>query len=177
MGSPDGNWFPWLDSELTGAGLSVVRPKLPTPEGQSLSAWQQALKDRCGALDATRDVIVGHSAGANFALRLCENQAVYALFLIAPFISALGIAEYDRLNETFINSDLSGDAIRMNCANILLFHGDNDPYVPLTQAIAIHRKLGAPLTVIRSGGHLNLESGYNTFPLLLSEILRIVHAH
>ena len=36
MGSPNGNWFPWLQSELISKGWDVDVPAFPTPEGQSL---------------------------------------------------------------------------------------------------------------------------------------------
>ncbi len=37
-GGPDTNWFPWLHSALEAQELEVVRPRLPTPQGQSLTA-------------------------------------------------------------------------------------------------------------------------------------------
>ena len=42
-GGPDTNWFPWLHSALESQGLEVVRPRLPTPQGQSLAAWLRCL--------------------------------------------------------------------------------------------------------------------------------------
>lgn len=35
LGSPDGNWFPWLAKKLEDLGHKTVRPQLPTPKGQN----------------------------------------------------------------------------------------------------------------------------------------------
>lgn len=35
LGSPEENWFPWLAEELKKLGQIVVRPQLPTLEGQT----------------------------------------------------------------------------------------------------------------------------------------------
>jgi hypothetical protein len=36
---PDTNWFSWLHAALAAEGIDVLRPRFPTPDGQSLSAW------------------------------------------------------------------------------------------------------------------------------------------
>ena len=89
-GGPDTNWFPWLHGALEAQGLEVVRPRLPTPQGQSLTAWLDAYDRAAADFPMVSTVLVGHSLGAAFALRLVERAAkpVSGLFLAAGFIGA-----------------------------------------------------------------------------------------
>ncbi len=91
-GGPDTNWFPWLHSVLEAQDLEVVRPGLPTPQGQSLTAWLDAYDSAVGVLPPAPTVLVGHSLGAAFALRLVERaqHPVTGLFLAAGLVGALG---------------------------------------------------------------------------------------
>ncbi|MFH0943316.1 MAG: hypothetical protein V1810_04035 [Candidatus Beckwithbacteria bacterium] len=75
MGSPEANWFPWLERELKGLGLEVLVPRFPTPEGPG------------------------------FFLRLLERRTspIKAAILAAPFDGFIGEEPYDTLNKTFID--------------------------------------------------------------------------
>ena len=55
-----------------------------------------------------------------------------------------------------------------------MFHGADDPYVPLAMAQELANKLGVKLNVIEKGGHLNAESGYTKFPAVLKAIYSIL---
>ena len=58
LGSPEGNWFPWLASELEKLSHETVRPRLPTPEGQSPENWEKIISE-VGSDENT--VFVAHS--------------------------------------------------------------------------------------------------------------------
>src|SRR5438128_1266288 len=60
-GGPDTNWFPWLHATLEAEGIEVVRPRFPTPVGQSLSAWLDAYDLAVKSLPLAPTVLVGHS--------------------------------------------------------------------------------------------------------------------
>ncbi len=96
-GGPETNWFPWLHAALAGDGIKVVRPRFPTPEGQSLSAWFEAYYLAVKSLHTSPAILVGHSLGAAFALRLIERavEPVAGVFLAAGFVGALGLPDYD----------------------------------------------------------------------------------
>ena len=49
--------------------------------------------------------------------------------------------------------------------------GDDDPHVPLLRSREIADHLNAPLEVVSGGGHLNGETGFNTFPQVRDAIL------
>ncbi|MBI4406684.1 serine hydrolase family protein [Candidatus Micrarchaeota archaeon] len=172
-GSPKSNWFPWLKSELEKLGHEVFVPTFPTPEGQSLSNWMDVFEVYTNKVDKN-SILVGHSIGPAFLLNVLEkaNVTVKACFFVSGFIGSLGLPQYDGINYTFTEKNFNWDKIRSNCKKFYIFHGDNDPLVPLSKANELAEKLNAELVVIKNGGHLNQGSGFLQFPQLLKEIKR-----
>lgn len=172
-GGPDTNWFPWLHGRLEAGGIEVVRPRLPTPEGQSLSAWLEAYDLAVAPLPSASTLLVGHSLGAAFALRLIERavEPVAGLFLAAGFVGALGLPDYDTINHSFFVAPFDWPAIRKRKGHsVRCWAGENDPYVPLSRSQDIATYLEAPLEIVPSGGHLNSETGFTTFPQMRDAI-------
>ena len=173
MGSPEGNWFPWLARQIRNVGVEVAVPKLPTPEGQSFENWRTALKDQYGQLGFDT-ILVGHSLGATFALRLLEEfkdgQSIVGTFLVSTVAGALGNEEYDKLNASFVDEPFRWDLIKQTAGPVKVYQGDNDPYVPVSMAEEVAKNLGVKLDLIKDGGHLNSESGFDTFPQLWQDL-------
>jgi predicted alpha/beta hydrolase family esterase len=121
-------------------------------------------------------VLVGHSAGAVFILRLLERllHPVAGTVLVSGFTAAIGIPEYDALNATFVAGGYDWERIRGNGGKIYFFSGDDDPYVPHSQAAELAARLGVTRDVIAGGGHLNAESGFTVFPELLERIAELL---
>ena len=176
-GGPDTNWFPWLHDALEAQGLEVVRPRLPTPQGQSLAAWLDAYDRAVGPLPPAATVLVGHSLGAAFALRLVERatEPVTGLLLAAGFIGALGLPDYDPINASFFAAPFEWTGIRARKGRVCCcWAGDDDPYVPLERSQDVADRLEVGLEIIPGGGHLNAETGFTTFPRLRDAVLSLV---
>ena len=173
-GNPTENWIPWLKQELGGLHCRVIVPHFPTPHNQSLRSWLKVMQKYEKELQED-SIIIGHSLGPAFILAVFEmiHKPVKAAFLIAPFISPLGITRFDSINKTFYR-EFKWKAIKKNCKEFYVFHADNDPYVPLQKAEEVARKLGVKVTIIKNAGHFNAEAGYTTFGSLLREIKRII---
>ncbi len=171
LGAPTGNWFPWLQSTLANKGWDVSVPSLPTPENQSFESWVEALKEQVSNLKNI-DLLIGHSLGATFALRLLEQNLVHPqqTILVSAVSDEIGNVEYDTLNTPFINAPYQWDKIKENSKDITILHGTNDPYVPLEQPEIIAKNLNILLHLIKGGGHLSAESGYTEFPDILPYI-------
>ncbi len=169
-----GNWFPWVQEKF-GAQNTVTIPTLPTPEGQNCNGWIAAAITQIPNLD-TYDVLIGHSCGASFLphLILSKNLKPKTVIMVSAFSGAIGIPDYDSLNKTFF---LPNDILKKYRDHMVqhqiytaIYHGDNDPYVPLIQAKHIADRLNLDLKIIPNGGHLNAEFGYTTFPEILNDI-------
>ncbi len=177
-GSPEGNWFPWLAADLRRRGHTVQVPRYPTPQGQGLQPWLEVFEKEVGWSACTSEtILVGHSLGAAFNLRLLERLPVpvKASFLLAGFLGRIGLPEYDQLNASFLAEPFDWPRIRKNIGRARIYHGDNDPYVALAKAHELAEKIeGAALLVIPGGGHLNAESGYSKLELLLNDLLLVI---
>ena len=173
-GSPSENWIPWLKAELEQRGYIVFAPRFPTPEGQSLDAWNAVFSKYEKYLDG-ESTLVGHSLGATFALRLLERIGVKvkAAFFVAGFAGLLGNPEFDEANRTFMEKPFEWEKIRENCRQFCIFHSDNDPYVATENAEEIAKGLGVQVTLVKNAGHFNSEAGYDQFPRLLRKITEV----
>lgn len=171
-GNPEGNWFPWLKQQLESAGGKVFAPRFPTPDGQSLTRWRKIAEAALAHCLPRNTVLIGHSTGAIFVLRLAETtpEPFRAVYAVCPFARDLGLPEFDPLNATFINPPFDWKRTSRGARKIVCFAGNNDPYVPLACSQDIADNLDTQLIVVKKGGHLNAESGYHQFPLLLENI-------
>lgn len=169
-----GNWFPWVQEKF-GAQNIVTIPTLPTPVGQNRDGWIQAVSTQISNLD-TYDVLIGHSCGASFLpyLILSQNLKPKTVIMVSAFTGAIGLPDYDALNKTFFLPDdilkKYRDHTNQHHIHTIIYHGDNDPYVPLAQAKHIADQLNLGLNIIPNGGHLNAEFGYMTFPEILNDL-------
>lgn len=170
-GNPGENWLPWLKEKLDELGCEVFAPEFPTPEDQSLQNWMSAFEYYLHLID-NDSIMVGHSLGPAFILAVLEklDEPVKAAFFVSPFIELLNNPEFDRINKTFVGRKFDWEKIKRNCGRFVVFHSDNDPYVPLEKAKNVAEKLGIEVDVVKGAGHFNEKSGYKEFDLLLEKI-------
>lgn len=177
MGSPRGNWFSWLSQELSKLGVNTCVPELPTPENQSLNNWMTAFNEQCTPL-TERTILIGHSCGAVFCMRLLEklSRPVAGTVLVAPPYKQIGMSEIDALNASFLDRPFDWQRIRANAGQLAYLMGDNDQYVPQEQLLKIAEELKVRPIIVSGGGHLNAETGYTSFPLLLELLTELVRS-
>ncbi|OGM34824.1 hypothetical protein A3D84_03075 [Candidatus Woesebacteria bacterium RIFCSPHIGHO2_02_FULL_42_20] len=170
-GNPNGNWFPWLKSELEKLDCRVFVPKFPTPENQSLENWLKVFKAYEQYLDEN-SIVVGHSLGPAFLLSVLENlnRPIKAAFFVVGFTGLLNNPDFDELNESFVTKSFDWAKIKNNCKRFYVINSDNDPYVPLEKGKSLAENLGTELIVLKNAGHINEEAGYTEFSFLLDKI-------
>ncbi len=174
-GYPEENWFPWLKRELEAMGCrKVIVPQFPTPDGQTPEAWFQAF-DRY-ARDFTADtLLVGHSLGGAFLLRVLERSPVRikAAFLVAAPVGIKPIKNW-ATDQPFIGHPFDWAAIKAHCGKFFVFHSDDDPYVCLGNGEELARRLGTELIFRPASGHFNTAAGFEKFDLLLERIKSVL---
>ena len=173
IGHPFENWFPWLGKKLTEEfGWQVRAPQLPTPEGQNRTNWLKHLERQAGDFIDEQTVIIGHSCGMLLMLNYLQEisfSVAGSISVSAPFGEVV-VEEFKALDRTFYEVGFDWDKIKHNAGKVGIFHGDDDPYVPLTNSQNLAEKLGGKVEVIAKGGHLNSKAGFDEFPALYSFI-------
>jgi predicted alpha/beta hydrolase family esterase len=169
-GYPEENWFPWLKGELEARGHNVYVPQFPTPPvvPAKIAEWFDVLKNYEEYLDEDT-IIIGHSLGGKFALRLLEKleQKVQAVIFVATPIGVQPILNNERDN-AFTSNDFDWENIKNKAEHFEVFQSDNDPYVSLGNGEELAKNLDVKLNFIPNAGHFNAKAGYLKFPELLA---------
>ncbi|MFZ4584281.1 MAG: RBBP9/YdeN family alpha/beta hydrolase [Acidimicrobiia bacterium] len=174
FGSPEINWFPWLRTEL-GDEYDVVTPRFPTPENQNLTSWLAVFDEQVAPLRAS-DILVGHSIGAGFLVRVLERRAptdgphVVATALVCGFMTLLDDPDVDPINATIVEGPCDWATARARGGVIRAWHGTDDPYVPEAANRDLADQLLADFVVLRGAQHINGEAGITEFPELAAFI-------
>lgn len=170
FGSPFSNWIPYLRKEIERKNLEVYTPDFPTGVGyQNYENWSRVMRAYFEAnIINENTTIFAHSIAPVFVCKfLVENQIkVKRLVFVCGFNYYFGINEaYDTVNKSMFFDQLS--EIKKYCDDIVCYYSDNDPYVPFESEKEFADAITPVQIVIKNGGHLNAESGYNEFVDLL----------
>ena len=116
-------------------------------------------------------LIIGHSLGGAFALRVIERSSVKikAAILVATPIGVMPIKNFDS-DRHFLVGGFDWQAIRENCGEFSVFHSKDDPLVSFGNGVELSKNLGAKFFEFENAGHFNSAAGYKKFP----ELLRII---
>ncbi len=170
-GNAQKNWFPWLKRELERKGYKVWIPNLPKSGEPSMRRYNDFIFPKWKF--TSESIIIGHSSGAVAALGILQelprNTVINKAILVAGFTTDLGWKEMKDL----FGIRLNWQKIKKQVRNIILYHSDNDPYIPLWHGEKLKKLLGAELIVMSKQGHFNVSSmgkKYTKFPELLEKI-------
>ncbi|QQS18775.1 alpha/beta hydrolase [Candidatus Saccharibacteria bacterium] len=179
-GSPEGNWFRWLEAQLKAKGYDVWLPQLPHAEQPSLREWLAFVQQNAPFVLDEDMIVIGHSSGADLALLIAQtNQTkLKTVVCVSVFTNECGesVATEWEANARLFDVPFDWRKIKANVENqIIILHSDDDPYVPFKQAEYITRQLDADLTIIPGQGHFNLEKSkkYASFPILARMLGRL----
>ena len=173
QGSPQGNWFPWLKTELEKLGHEVLVPAMPNADHPQQSAWVAHLHKVIGSADP-HPYLVGHSLGVIAILRyletLPEGEEVGGAILVAGFSQPIGKAALD----SFFTAPLDYQKVKRAARSFIAIHSDNDPYVPIAQGELLRDEIGAQLVIMKNAGHVNAEDGFYRLPIVLENLQAVI---
>jgi hypothetical protein len=163
------HWQQWLKERLEYQGHSILMPEMPNPNLPDRNDWLQKVKETVAGIDISQLIIVGHSLGVTTALDYIEQltKQIHGLVSVSGFASNYG----SELNGYFLRlKQIDFEKVRLNIKRAAVLYGDNDPYVTQNALEEIANNLGVNAHIIKNGGHLNSESGFSSFKLLLDVI-------
>ena len=177
-GSPEGNWFRWLERELKKRGFKVWLPQLPHADLPSLREELDFIRENAPFSFDDDTLIVGHSSGATLSLLVAAKYEVGAVVAVAPFVpmSEVYNATAWEANAQLFDVDVEKMLLRytadqhdINTVKLVIF-SDDDPYIPPEVPQHIADITRAEALLLPNQGHFNLEKSadYQKFPELLT---------
>lgn len=171
FGSPYSNWFSWLHDFIETEGKQVYVPDFPTGVGyQNYENWSKLLKNYLdlGLINESTTIICHSIAPIFISKFLVHNKVkVKKLIFVCGFNNYLGInKDYDTVNKTMYFDNL--EDIKQYSEEIICFYSDNDPYVKYEVEKDFANKVATEQVLIPKSGHINSESGYDTFEEIVS---------
>ena len=92
---------------------------------------------------------------------------VKKIIFICGFNKYLGMnEEYDTVNKSMYFDNLKD--VKQYANEIICFYSDNDPYVRYELEKEFADTVATKQVLIHNGGHINSESGYDTFEEIIS---------
>lgn len=165
----DKHWFPWMHAELEKLGVRVNAPTMPSPIKPIYKDWVRA-GVAVARMWTPDTVVVAHSVGGPFALRLLQDAArskVRAVILVSPLYSSLvSLPQLLKL----LGQPVDWRALRSSAGSFEVIHAKNDPLVPFDHGLRYAESLNATLHLFEKGGHFN----GRTFPFLLEVIKKYI---
>ncbi len=147
-GSPQDNWFPYLETELPKLGIEVINKQFPDPELARKEYWLPFIKK----LGADKDtILIGHSSGAVASMHYAEDNKILGSVLVGTCYTDLGI-ETEKQSH-YYDSPWKWENIKKNQKWIILFASTDDPFIPIKEARYVHKKLDTDYYEYINQGH------------------------
>ena len=137
------NWYGWLQRTLTNENIECIAMNMPDPNQARRNIWIPFIHDTLKADSDT--ILVGHSSGAQAALKYTEKYSVRGVILVSSTFTDLGDTGERASGFYPLNGETENlydfEAMRRNCPNWHQFHSDNDCFIPLAEAERIRQGL------------------------------------
>lgn len=168
-----GNWFPWLKRELEKSGYLVWCPDLPHADHPDQDNYFKVIFGRTDWQFGDESVVIGHSSGGVTALKVVQHLADGVVINKCVTVGAPYIRHGDDPIQGLFKEPYDFTKIKKHAKRFIIFHSDDDPYVPVEDGKIISNALSGDFVYIPGQGHFNLEKGpqYKRFPKLLEKIL------
>lgn len=156
------NWFPHVHRELESMGVNVIAADFPDPELARAKFWLPHIKE-LGADEHT--ILIGHSSGAQAAMRYAETHRILGSVLVSPCYTDLG--DEKEKQSGYYDTFWNWHAIKRNQQWTLVFYSTDDPYIPPHEAHHVRDHLGAEYYEFLNRGHFHPAE---TFPELVEAV-------
>lgn len=175
-GSPKNDWLPWVISQISNIGFSVIVPQMPDTDCPQISPWIKKLNNLVGK-PQNGDILIGHSIGCQTIWRLLEKfpegQKVNKVIVVAPWLKLTNLENKEawKIAALWLKTPIDFDKVKSKATSFTAIFSDNDPFVPFLENKTMLEKLLAPKIIVLSrNGHFTAEDGVKELPEILNHL-------
>lgn len=166
----DDDWFPWLEATLQ-PPIQLKRLWLPNPFNPDPLEWDQAIAEQIEPADGM--LLVAHSLGCLATLRYVEQHDLKDVRLVLVGAFDQPLADYPQLDD-FCQPPLDYEQIKPKIKAATVITAQDDYVASAALAVQVAQHLDAKLINLPTGGHFLTNDGFQQFPLVKKECLKIM---
>ncbi|MBI5227200.1 alpha/beta hydrolase [Candidatus Micrarchaeota archaeon] len=164
-----------LANSARSLGIETIYPDLPDKAGSPKPpVWREAANRAMPIIDKATALVsfsLGYTTALNAVAYETRIEEVGLLVIIAPSTpSVVRVSEAPFLLSFFEHITATFERVAKKAKRIEILTSDNDRWANFEYTLQMARALGASLHIIHNGGHLDTESGFIRFPLVLDMI-------
>ena len=143
------NWYTNLAASLNALPhYDAIAPEMPDPIDAHRSVWLPFIH----SLNPTAStIVVGHSSGAEAAMRLAEDTPLAGIILVSACVTDGGVPS--ERESGWYTGEWKWESIRANCGWIVQLHGVDDPLVSIAEGRAVAAALHSEMIEEQKRGH------------------------
>jgi predicted alpha/beta hydrolase family esterase len=158
------NWYYSVQKALLKANVNAVLKDMPDPYDARESIWLPFIENELKCDENT--ILVGHSSGAEAAMRYIENHKVAGVYLVSPCVTDLD-DEHERLSG-YYNRPWNWEQMKQNAHFHIQYSSRDDHLIPWHEMESVHKELDTELREFHEEGHFM----FDHFPELVQDILK-----
>ena len=144
------NWYGWLREKISQLNdVKCILRNMPDPIEAKESVWIPFMRDEMNCDEKT--IIVGHSSGAEAAMRFAEKYRVFGIILVSACVTDLGM-ESERVSG-YYSRPWEWEKIKANTNVIIQYGSTDDPFIPWSEQQQVADGLNSDLRKFTDKGH------------------------
>ena len=176
MAGAQGDWRPWLKSELERLGYKVLLPEMPDIDTPVIEKWVAKLAEVVGKPDS--DVyFIGHSIGCQAILRYLEmiDTPIGGAIFVAGWFNLENFEDEEtaKIAKPWIETPIDFEKVKSVLSKSTLIISDDDPFGCFEKNKQKFSELGSKIVVLPKAGHITTEDGYTTLPQAVEELQKL----
>ncbi len=173
MAGAEGDWRPWLKTELERLGYSVQLPEMPDIDTPLIEKWVSKLAEVVGIPDKNT-YFVGHSIGCQTILRYLEtiNVPVGGAVFVAGWFNLENLEDEETaaIAKPWIETPINLENVKAVLPKSTLIISDDDPFGCFEENKAKFAQIMTKGIVMSNAGHLSAVDGFTELPVIVEEL-------
>lgn len=158
------NWYGWLHKKLNQLPtVSCDLRNMPDPITAKETIWIPFMHGEMNCDEST--IIIGHSSGAEAAMRYAEKYKVKGIVLVSACVTDLG--DENERESGYYSRPWDWTAIKANTKFVVQFGSTDDPFIPWNEQQQVVDGLQSELKKYQDKGHFM----NSAFPELLNLVM------